>query len=174
MPIYQEVTILFFDSDGNGAYSQMFYAIFQFVHESLKTLHDFRLSQTKDWHCKTIMAISVIVAVNRWCCVAQWEMTLVKVLRPKIAYDTSWWSSHSVYNLVQAGKIHVYWPTNKNGTRNQPDMAIKHKTETEARILSISPTSTFFNTHKNTTAKVWFIMLFLFTTSTCWWRFIIL
>ncbi len=78
--------------------------------KALYTLHDFQLSQTKDWHRETILAISVIVAPNRWSCVVQWERVkhgLFFFLRPKIAYDTAW-SSHSVF----AGMIHVYWPTN--------------------------------------------------------------
>ncbi len=36
--------------------------------KALNALHDFRLCQTKYWHCKTIVAISVIVAPNQqWC-----------------------------------------------------------------------------------------------------------
>ncbi len=41
--------------------------------KALNTLHNFRLSQTKDWHRETIVAISVIVAPNWWFCVVQWE-----------------------------------------------------------------------------------------------------
>ncbi len=51
------------------------------------------------------------------------KMAVVTVFRPKKAYDTTW-SSHSVF----AGMIHVYWPTNKNATWNQRNMALKHKT----------------------------------------------
>ncbi len=64
----------------------------------------------------------------------------------------------------------LYWPTNENATWNQCDMALKHKT-VYAKLLSLP----FFSVHiKTRTAKVWFIMLFLFTTSGCWWRFILL
>ncbi len=42
-------------------------------HKAWNTLHDFWLSQTKDWHRETIVVISAIVAPNRWFCVVQWE-----------------------------------------------------------------------------------------------------
>ncbi len=41
--------------------------------KALNTLHDFWLSQTKDWHRETIVAISVIVASNQCSYVVQWE-----------------------------------------------------------------------------------------------------
>ncbi len=108
-----------------------------------ETLHDFRLSQMKDWHRETIMAISVTVATNPWSCVLQWER--FKVLWPKIAYDTAW-SPHSVF----AGTIHVYWPTNKNPTWNQCDMALKHNTAyLKLLCLPLSPLALFFSTYKN-------------------------
>ncbi len=37
--------------------------------KTLNTLHDFQLSQTKDWHRETIVPISVIAAPNRRSCV---------------------------------------------------------------------------------------------------------
>ncbi len=88
-------------------------------------------------------------------------------LHPKIAYNTVW-SLQSVF----AGTIHVYWPTNKNATWNQCDMALKHKTAyLKLLSLPLSPLPLFSAHIKNTNAKVWFIMFFLFTTSACWWHF---
>ncbi len=66
--------------------------------------------------------------------------------------------------------IHVYWPTNKNATWNQHNMALKHKTA-YLKLLCL-PLSSLPHI-KNTTAKVWFIMSLLFSTSSCWWRFIL-
>ncbi len=82
---------------------------------------------------KSIVVISVTVALNRWSCVVQWErevqrQAVVTVLRPKIAYDTVW-TSHSVF----AATTHVYWPTNKNRALNQRDMVLKHKTGSEMK-----------------------------------------
>ncbi len=50
-------------------------------------------------------------------------------------------------------------------------MALKHKTAS-LKLLSLPLSSRpLFSAHiKTTTAKVWFIMLFLFSTSACWWR----
>ncbi len=100
------------------------------------------------------------------------KTAVVMVLRPKIAYDSSdcvinlAWSSHSVFTAT----THVYWPANTNATWNQHDMALKLKSA-YLKLLFLP----LFSAHiKTTTAKVWFIMLFLFTTSACWWRFIFL
>ncbi len=77
-------------------------------------------------------------------------------------YDTAW-SSHRVF----AATIHIYWRTNENAIWNQRDMALKHKT-TYLKLLSLplSPLPLFSANIKNTTAKVWLIMLFLIFYST--------
>ncbi len=56
------------------------------------------------------------------------------------------------------------------------DQPIKiHKTAyLKLLCLPLSPLPLFSAHIKTTAAKVWFIMLFLFTTSTFWWRFILL
>ncbi len=76
---------------------------------------------------------------------------------------------------VFAGTIHFYWPAAKNATAwNQCDMVIKHKTAyLKLLSLPLSSLPLFSARIKNTTGKVWFIMLFLFPTSAYWWRFIL-
>ncbi len=61
--------------------------------KALNALHDFRLCQTKYWHCKTIVAISVIVAPNQqWCKKVLKNITLyrwvfVYCCTPKVLYN---------------------------------------------------------------------------------------
>ncbi len=45
-----------------------------FMLKAFYTLHNFWLSQMKDWHRDTIVAISMILAPNLWSCFVQWEM----------------------------------------------------------------------------------------------------
>jgi len=120
------------------------------------TLHDFWLSQTKDCHCETIMAISVIVALNRWSYVIQWERFkddcfpgLATKDNLRSFFDNvrnSAWSTHSVF----AATTYVYWPANKNATWNQRDMALNLKTA-YLKLFSflLSPLNFFFSTYKN-------------------------
>ncbi len=71
------------------------------------------------------------------------------------------WSSHSVF----AATSHVNWPANKNAMWSQHDMALKHKIA-YFKLLSLPLCCFhFFSADiKTPTAKVWFIVLFLFTT----------
>ncbi len=124
-----------------------------------ETLHNFWLSQMKDCHRASIVVISVIMAPNRlFCEKKRWLFSWSCDQR----YDTAW-SSHRVF----AATIHIYWRTNENAIWNQRDMALKHKT-TYLKLLSLplSPLPLFSANIKNTTAKVWLIMLFLIFYST--------
>ncbi len=108
----------------------------------------------KNWHCETIVAISVIMAPNR-CSISYSERgsktAVVTVLRPKIAYDNFLTVSEIQHDhqTVFAATTHVYWPANKNVTWNQHDMELKHKTAyLKLSSLPLSPLPLFFSTQK--------------------------
>ncbi len=86
-----------------------------------KQTKTFPLSSSPD---ETIVAISVILAPNRWSCVIQWDRFKDGCCHSLANKDSlrsfsdsvrnSAWSSHSVF----AATTHVYWTANKNVTWN--------------------------------------------------------
>ncbi len=110
--------------------------------EARNTLHDFQLSQMKDWHRETIVAISLIVAPNWWSCVVQWERFKDGRCHGLATKDTIQHDHHTVCLLLwhtftdQPIKmwhgINATWP-------------LKHKTAyLKLLCLLLSRASTFF------------------------------
>ncbi len=90
------------------------------------------------------------------------KMAVDTVLQPKMIIFWQFQKSNSVFAVT----THVYWPANKNMTWKQHNMELKHKTAYLKLVyLPLSPLP-LFSAHITTpTAKVWFRIIFLFTTN---------